>query len=230
MNDDGVTLASQRNQLETELLASVGTILNVLKAVAERDLSQRLALTYSESHPVGALAASVNAMIEALSEARNASAAYLAELNERIETIERQREAIQSLSVPIIEVWSGVLCIPVVGVLDSARAADVMTALLTAIVSKKAKHAIIDVTGIEVMDTMSADHFLRMAKAVTLLGAECALSGVHPNIARTIVHMGVELEGLKCYHNMRQALRYCVQQANARALRHFGGPNNKNGR
>ena len=79
------------------------------------------------------------------------------------------------------------------------RAADVTTSLLSAVVQKKARHAIIDVTGIEVMDTQSADHFLRMARAVTLLGARCALSGVHPNIARTIVHMGVDLQGLKSY-------------------------------
>jgi rsbT co-antagonist protein RsbR len=69
------------------------------------------------------------------------------------------------------------------------------------------------------MDTRSADHFLQIARAVTLLGAECALSGMHPNIARTIVHMGVELHGLKSYRNMRDALKHCVREVNARASR-----------
>lgn len=196
--------------INADLLHSVGTILATLKAVSEGDLSRELALNYPETHPVGALGASINSMMQSLAEARLASANYLDRLNEQIEMIERQREAIRNLSTPVIEVWSGVLCVPIVGLLDSARAGDVTTALLNAIVAKKAQHAIIDVTGIEVMDTRSADHFLRMAHAVTLLGARCALSGVHPNIARTVVQMGVELDGLKSYRTMREALQSSV--------------------
>jgi rsbT co-antagonist protein RsbR len=203
--------------LQYDLVASVQIILSVLRAVGVGDLSQRLELPFPDTHPVGALAASVNSMIEALSEAQETSSAYFQQLSQQIDTIERQREAIRNLSIPIIEVWAGVLCAPVVGVLDSVRAADVTSSLLEAVVQKKARHAIIDVTGIEVMDTQSADHFLRMARAVTLLGARCALSGVHPNIARTIVHMGVELQGLRSYRTMREALRVCVRETNRRA-------------
>lgn len=199
--------------IQSDLRASIDTILSVLAGVGAGNLSNRLDLPFPETHPVGALASSINSMLDALTEAQTESAANLQELGERIETIERQREAIRNLSVPIIEIWTGVLCAPVVGVLDSMRAADVTTSLLTAVVQKKARHAIIDVTGIEVMDTQSCDHFLRMARAVGLLGARCALSGVHPNIARTIVHMGVELHGLKSYRTMRDALRYCVAEA-----------------
>jgi len=209
---DGGSTPSPPGDMQSDLLDSIAQILDVLKAVGEGDLSHHLELKFPESHPVGALASSINAMIEALTAAQATSASYLQELAERIEMIERQREAIRTLSVPIIEIWSGVLCAPVVGVLDSSRAADVTNSLLAAIVNKKARHAIIDVTGIEVMDTQSADHFLRMARAVSLLGARCALSGVHPNIAQTIVHMGVELKGLKSYRTMGEALRRCVQE------------------
>jgi rsbT co-antagonist protein RsbR len=202
--------------VQSDVLQSVGAVLSVINAVADGDLSRRLEPRYPESHPVGALTASVNAMIDALSQAREASAAYLDQLNDKIATVELQQQAIQSLSVPIIEVWTKVLCVPIVGVLDSARASDVTAALLTAVVDKRAQHAILDVTGIEVMDTQSADHFLRMARAVTLLGAECSLSGVRPHIARTIVHMGVDLQGLRCHRSMREALRYCVAQAGRR--------------
>ncbi len=156
--------------------ASIDTILTVLVGVGSGNLSNRLELPFPETHPVGALASSINSMLDALTEAQTESAANLQELGDRIDTIERQREAIRNLSVPIIEIWTGVLCAPVVGVLDSMRAADVTTSLLTAVVQKKARHAIIDVTGIEVMDTQSCDHFLRMARAVSLLGARCALS------------------------------------------------------
>jgi rsbT co-antagonist protein RsbR len=216
MTDQGVIVPPARIDMQSDLRASIDTILAVLAEAGSGNLSRRLDLPFPETHPVGALASSVNSMLDSLTEAQTESAANLQELGERIETIERQREAIRNLSVPIIEIWNGVLCAPVVGVLDSMRAADVTTSLLTAVVQKKARHAIIDVTGIEVMDTQSCDHFLRMARAVGLLGARCALSGVHPNIARTIVHMGVELHGLKSYRTMRDALRYCVMDARAK--------------
>jgi rsbT co-antagonist protein RsbR len=198
--------------MRTELLTSIGTLLGALKAVGEGNLSQQLELSYPDTHPVGALASSINFMAGALAEARTKSLAYLSELSERVETIERQREAIRDLSVPVIEVWSGVLCAPIVGVLDSTRAADVTSTLLGAVVEKKARHVIIDVTGIEVMDTGCTDHFLRIARAVTLLGARCSLSGMHPNVARTIVQMGVDLRGLTSYRTMREALKHYVNE------------------
>jgi len=207
------------NDLAEDLMVSIGTILEVVKAVGSGDLTRKLDLSYPETHPVGALVSSINLMVEALGEAREKSAHGLNELAERIATIERQREAIRNLSVPIIEVWTGVLCAPVVGVLDSMRASEVTTTLLTAVVVKKARHVIIDVTGVEVMDTQSTDHFLRIARAVTLLGASCALSGMHPNVARTIVQMGVDLHGLVSYRTMREALKHCVNEVNARARR-----------
>lgn len=193
-------------------MLSVGQILEVLRGVSRGELETRLELPFPETHPVGALASSVNSMLAALKDARETSARSLQELSEKIELVERQREAIRNLSVPIIEIWSGVLCAPVVGTLDSTRAAEVTQALLLAVTEKKARLTIIDVTGIETMDTSSADHFLRMARAVTLLGAKCALSGIRPNIARTIVHMGVDLQGLKSYRNMRDALRHFISE------------------
>jgi rsbT co-antagonist protein RsbR len=149
-------------------------------------------------------------MIAALTEIRATSEGRLAELNQRIDEIEWQREAIRTLSVPVIEVWKSVLCVPVVGVLDSMAASEVTTTLLSAVVAKKARYVIVDVTGIDVMDTRSADHFLRMARAVMLLGSPCALSGVRPSIASTIVHIGIDLGAIKTYRTMRDALRAYV--------------------
>jgi rsbT co-antagonist protein RsbR len=207
------------NDIASDLKGSIDKILDAVKAVGSGDLTQKLELPFPESHPVGALSASINLMVEALGTAREKSARDLNELTDRIATIERQREAIRNLSVPIIEIWTGVLCAPVVGVLDSMRASEVTTALLTAVVVKKARHVIIDVTGVEIMDTQSTDHFLRIARSVTLLGANCALSGMHPNVARTIVSMGVELHGLVSYRTMREALKHCVATVNARTKR-----------
>jgi rsbT co-antagonist protein RsbR len=196
----------QHGEFESELLEAISEVLAVLKAVSDGDLSPRLAFEYPDTHPVGALAESVNAMIEALGDARGTAGQRLGELNKRIDEIERQREAIRTLAVPVIEVWKGVLCVPIVGVLDSMQASDVTTTLLSAVVAKKARFVVVDVTGIDVMDTRSADHFLRMARAVMLLGSSCALSGIRPAIAGTIVHLGVDLGEVKTFRTMRDAL------------------------
>ena len=88
---------------------------------------------------------------------------------------------------------------------------NITRALLRSVVQTKAKLAIVDITGIEAMDTQATDHFLRMARAVRLLGSECALSGIHPNVARTIVHMGIDLTGVASYRTLREALQRHVR-------------------
>jgi rsbT co-antagonist protein RsbR len=143
------------------------------------------------------------------------SAVFRRELDERLATIEQQRSAIRSLSTPVIEVWRGVLCLPVVGVMDTARSAEMTSALLTTIVEKGARYAIIDITGIDVMDTRTVDHFIRMAKAIRLLGAECALTGLNPHIAQTVVHMGLDLSDIVTHRSLRDALFRYVTASNA---------------
>lgn len=204
MNEQSAT--PEAGEYASELLEPISEVLGVLKAVSEGDLNPRLAFDYPESHPVGALAESVNSMIDALAEARAMAQQRLAELNQRIDEIERQREAIRTLAVPVIEVWKSVLCVPVVGVLDTMQASEVTSTLLNAVVAKKARFVVVDVTGIDVMDTRAADHFLRMARAVMLLGSSCALSGIRPAIAGTIVHLGVELGEVRTFRTMRDAL------------------------
>jgi rsbT co-antagonist protein RsbR len=198
-------------EVKGELLASLGGLLSVLRAIAAGDLTHHLEVPYPDTHPVGALAQSINEMLSALRDAQERSSKYSEELKEKIATIEQQQAAIQELSMPIIEIWTGVLCVPIIGVLDSSRAAEMTGTLLNAIVEKRAPLAILDITGIDVMDTRTADHFIRMARSVRLLGARCALSGVRPNIARMIVQMGIDLSGIDSYRSMREALRSYVE-------------------
>jgi rsbT co-antagonist protein RsbR len=154
----------------------------------------------------------MNGMLEALvAQERRHNDAHR-ELEEKLSIVEQQRAAIRELSAPIMEVWEGILCLPVVGIMDSGRSADMTDALLRAVVSTRARCAIIDITGIEVMDTSTADHFIRMAKAVQLLGASCVLTGINPQIAQTLVHMGIELTGLVTHRSLREALQYFVGQ------------------
>lgn len=213
MNDSppGSHRPRSRN-LEGDLLGSISEILDALSAVARGDLELRLEPRYPDTHPVGALALSVNGMVEALAEAKTRSQSYQLELEEKLIAIERQQLAIHELSTPIIEVWKGVLCVPVIGVMDSVRTSEMTSTLLSAIVQKQAKFTIVDITGIEVMDTRVVDHFLRMARAVRMLGARCVLSGVHPNISQTIVHMGIDMSAIETHRTIREALRHHVAQ------------------
>ena len=198
------------DDLNATMLERIADILLVVADVGAGDYTTRLRSDLPADHPVATLYEGINQMIVSLQEEQRQSNEYRKELEEKLATIELQRAAIRELSTPIIEVWEGVLCLPVVGVLDSTRSAEMTEALLTAIVDKKARCAIIDITGIQVMDTGTADHFLRMAKAVRLLGSNCVLTGVHPNIAQTIVHMGVDLSDVLTHRTLRNALQHYV--------------------
>lgn len=203
---------AEENNLAEQMLERVADILLIVSDVGNGDYGSRLASDLPSDHALSTLYEGINQMIESLANEQRRSAAYQRELEEKLATIEIQRAAIRELSTPIIEVWDGVLCLPVVGVLDSTRSAEMTEALLSAIVEKKADCAIIDITGIQVMDTGTADHFLRMARAVRLLGATCLLTGINPSIAQTIIHMGVDLSGIITYRTMRNALQRVVRR------------------
>jgi len=195
------------------MLERIADILVVVADVGAGDYSTRIDSGLPAGHPVATLYEGINQMIGSLAAEKERSQAYQKELEEKLATIEVQRAAIRELSTPIIEVWEGVLCLPVVGVLDSTRSSEMTEALLSAIVEKKADCAIIDITGIQVMDTGTADHFLRMARAVRLLGANCLLTGINPAIAQTIIHMGVDLSGVVTHRTMRNALQGYVMRS-----------------
>lgn len=196
--------------LQSDLISNISHLLDVLLRVGAGESLEQLEMKYPESHPVGALTSMLNQMITSLAEARAQSAKYSSDLKDKIAAIEAQEAAIAELQTPILEVWEGVLCMPIVGIVDSMRTADMARTLLQMIVQTKARLALIDITGIQVMDTRAVDHFLRMARAVRLLGARAVLSGVHPNVSQTIVHMGMDLRGIETHRSMRDALRHFV--------------------
>ncbi len=204
------------DNLAEQLRERIADILLVVADVGGGDYTARLNSDLPTDHALSTLYEGINTMIASLEREQQRSAAYQRDLEDKLATIEVQRAAIRELSTPIIEVWEGVLCLPVVGVLDSTRAAEMTEALLTSIVEKKAECAIIDITGIQVMDTGTADHFLRMTRAVRLLGANCFLTGINPAIAQTIIHMGVDLSGVVTHRTMRNALQHFVERTFAR--------------
>lgn len=194
-----------------EVYSKIADILLTLADVGNGDYAVRLESGLPESHPLGALCAGINDMIQSLGDEAARGEKYRKDLEEKLGTIDRQREAIRELSTPIMEVWDKILCLPIVGVIDSMRSSEMTDALLRAVVSSGAHSVIIDITGIEVMDTRTADHFVRMAKAVGLLGAECVLTGINPQIAQTIVHMGIDMAGVRTHRSLRDALYHFVR-------------------
>jgi rsbT co-antagonist protein RsbR len=111
----------------------------------------------------------------------------------REEVISRQSQEIAELSTPVVQLWDGILALPLIGTLDSARTGVVMENLLQAIVDEEAEIAIIDITGVPTVDTLVAQHLLKTIAAARLMGADCIISGIRPQIAQTMVHLGVEL-------------------------------------
>jgi len=129
---------------------------------------------------------------------------------EKGKKIEAQREELIELSTPVIDVWEGILTVPIMGVLDSERASRISEALLTQIVEKSATAAIIDISGISAVDSAVAGLLIRTAKAVKLLGAEAVLTGVGVEIAQTIADLGIDMEELKTVSTLKDGLKYVI--------------------
>ncbi|HEY6434252.1 MAG TPA: STAS domain-containing protein [Acetobacteraceae bacterium] len=111
----------------------------------------------------------------------------------REEVIARQQQELLELSTPVVQLWEGILALPLIGTLDSARTQIVMENLLEQIVARSADIAIIDITGVPTVDTLVAQHLIKTISAARLMGADCIISGIRPQIAQTIVHLGLEL-------------------------------------
>ena len=114
----------------------------------------------------------------------------------REEVIQRQQQDMLELSTPVVKLWHGILALPMIGTLDSARTQIVMESLLQKIAETESSIAIIDITGVPTVDTLTAQHLIKTVTAARLMGAECIISGIRPQIAQTIVHLGVELGGI----------------------------------
>ena len=133
------------------------------------------------------------------------------ELREKLAFIHRQEEAIRAMSTPIIQIWDSVLTLPVVGSLDSARASSMMEQLLAEIVRTRSRFAILDLTGVDIVDTATADHLLKIMRAVELLGARCIVTGIRPGVAQTMVSLGVDLASISTLRNLQEGLKACMR-------------------
>lgn len=134
-------------------------------------------------------------------------------LEEELQRRFLQQEALSATtSTPIIQVWDDIVTMPVVGLVDSVRAADMKNALLEAVSRTGARFAIVDLTGVDTVDTATADHLLRVMRAVRLLGARCVITGIQPAVAQIIVGLGLELQGVITLRSLREGLRFCLRR------------------
>jgi rsbT co-antagonist protein RsbR len=116
------------------------------------------------------------------------------------------------LSTPVVQLWDGVLALPLIGTLDSRRTQSVMEALLQRIVETGSEFAIIDITGVPTVDTLTAQHLIKTITATRLMGAECIISGIRPQIAQTIVHLGVDLGDVTTKSSLAGALDLALKR------------------
>lgn len=129
----------------------------------------------------------------------------------REEVILRQTDEITEISTPVIRVWDGILALPIIGTLDSARTQVVMESLLTQIVETGSSIAILDISGVPTVDSLVAQHLLKTVSATRLMGAECIISGIRPEIAQTIVHLGIDLSDIVTKASLASALQYAFK-------------------
>ena len=136
----------------------------------------------------------------------------------REEIIADQSTAMLELSTPVVRLWEGIIAVPLVGTLDSARAQLVMEKLLETVVATGADHAVIDITGVPTVDTEVAQHLLKTVSAARLLGAECTISGIRPQVAQTIVSLGIEFGDIATKATLADALGLALRQAGLKVV------------
>ncbi len=193
----------------------------IVVEASERDIEVELADLAQTDHATSIdlqrVLAELRRTAEAHAKALGERDRSVLELQDKLDIIARQQAAIQALSTPIIEVWDGVPAVPGGAAADGARAARMMEKLLETIIHTKSRHAILDVTGVETVDTNTADNFVRLIRGVQLLGAQGIISGIGPLVAQTIVDLGVDLTGIPTFANLKEALHACIATASSRS-------------
>lgn len=137
----------------------------------------------------------------------------------REEVILRQTDEIAEISTPVIKVWDGILALPIIGTLDSARTQVVMENLLQQIVETGSSIAILDISGVPAVDSLVAQHLIKTVSATRLMGAECIISGIRPEIAQTVVHLGIDLSNIITKASLASALRYAFSMVHLEVRR-----------
>lgn len=185
-----------------QVIAEIGQLRQPVTAIFDSDPGASMvpAALVAASELVGAL--------------RVAAVAVL--LGESDDVVARQRQELMEVATPVLRLWEGIVAVPLIGTLDSGRSQVVMESLLNGIVEEQAQVAILDITGVPMVDTLVAQHLMKTALAVRLMGAECVISGIRPQIAQTVVHLGIDLGEITTRATLSDALKYALTRTGAR--------------
>jgi rsbT co-antagonist protein RsbR len=135
------------------------------------------------------------------------------ELERKLDTIAAQRVALRELSTPIIDVWEGVLTLPLIGFIDTERAADITESLLHRVTEAHARWVLIDLTGLTAVDEATADYLIRLVDTVSLIGSQCILTGIGAKLALQLMELGPEIHGLRTMRTLREGLHHCIHRS-----------------
>jgi rsbT co-antagonist protein RsbR len=192
------------SRITSERLRSGGDLQQVIDEIGQ--LRQPMTAIFDGQPGATTVPVGLVAMTELIGSLR--VAAVVALLSESDEVVARQRQELMEISTPVIRLWEGIVAVPLIGTLDSVRSQVVMESLLSGIVDEQAAVAILDITGVPMVDTLVAQHLMKTAMAVQLMGAECVISGIRPQIAQTIVHLGIDLREITTRATLSDALKY----------------------
>ncbi len=202
--DDTVTISRERLTRITEALGAL--------SVGESDLD-RVRIPIQALDEFAPFEEMFNVFIEEYAAARRENEQLNAQ---RLDVIERQRAAIADLSVPILDVWDDIVALPVVGMVDTQRSVEMTERLLRRVAGGGARCVIVDLTGVDVVDTSTADHLIRMIRAAQLLGSFCVITGISAKIALTLGQLDVDMRRVLTLRNLKEGLWACFQHLETR--------------
>ncbi len=204
----------------SDLESRIERMEEILSVAACGDFSVQIEIDtdMEKADALTAIETGINLLISDMGEEVRESTKKAEELEEKLNLIEQQRKAIEELSTPIIKIWERVLVLPLIGTLDTRRSQRLTEALLTDIATTQTKVTILDITGVPTVDSAVANHILKTVAAVQLLGAECVITGIRPEVAQTMVHLGVDLSGVETLSTLAEGLKWAFRSLNLRMV------------
>ncbi len=196
----------------------VNKIEEALSVAACGDFSVRLEILEENQDFLTPIELGVNMLISDMGDEVHKSRLKAQELQEKLDLIEKQRRAIEELSTPIIKIWEKVLVLPLIGVLDTRRSQKLTEQLLQTIAEVQAKLTIIDITGVPTVDSAVANHLIKTVNSVKLLGAECVITGIRPEVAQTIIYLGLDLSDIQTLANLSEGLKLAFERLNMKIV------------
>ncbi|PCI80781.1 MAG: anti-anti-sigma factor [SAR86 cluster bacterium] len=194
----------EQRRLVGETHARINLSLDSYLAGANKSMTILMEDLYDNSLSAKAYAEAVASASKLVNLDSSIIVSTFAELTNR--TIAEQSETLMKMSTPVAAIWQGILLLPVVGIIDSKRAQDIMNAMLIKIAETQSKVIILDISGVGMVDTAVANHLIKITKATKLMGCECTISGLSPAIAQTIVELGIDVDSIATTANLKDAL------------------------